>query len=208
MRTRVKICGITRAEDALLAASAGADAIGFVLWPASPRATTTSAVAGFDTPGALTARVGVFVNASPEDVREAVRHARLTAVQLHGDEDVADYAHVGAPLIKAVSVEDDVDVARALALPEAVTVLVDAPDESKRGGTGRLANWARARQVSDRRPVILAGGLTASNIAAAIATVQPWAIDVSSGVEASPGVKSPARIRELFEALAAGERVR
>lgn len=206
MRTRIKICGITRPEDATLAVQLGADAVGFVLWPASPRAVTPAQAAAIDTTGGFSARIGVFVNAPPREVAEAVRVARLGAVQLHGDEDASDFSQVGAPVIKAMTLTDSSDVARAIALPAEVTVLVDASDSAKRGGTGRLADWSLARAVSDARPVILAGGLSASNVGDAIRAVRPWGIDVSSGIEAAPGVKSSERMRDLFSALAAADR--
>jgi len=206
VRTRVKICGITRPQDAALAVELGADAIGFVLWAASPRAVTAAKAGAIDTTGAFAARVGVFVNASADEIAEAVRVARLGAVQLHGDEDAAEYSKVGAPLIKAVTLADSDDVAKTLGLPAEITVLVDASDATKRGGTGRLADWSLAKAVSDARPVILAGGLSASNVGDAIRAVRPWGIDVSSGVEHAPGVKSRERMRELFAALAAVDR--
>ena len=164
MRTRVKICGVTRAEDAGLAAAAGADAIGFVFWPKSPRAVTVAQASAIWTTGALVARVGVFVNESPATVREIVREARLTAIQR-------------------------------------VTLLVDAKDDEKRGGTGRPANWMLAADLARLRPIILAGGLNPANVAGAIEQVQPWAVDVSSGVEAGPGIKRPERLSALFQAL-------
>ena len=206
MRTRVKICGITRPEDAALAVELGADAVGFVLWAASPRAVTAEQAAAIDTTGAFCARVGVFVDALPREVAEAVRVARLHSVQLHGNEKATDFTKVGAPLIKAVMLAHSSDVARAIALPGEVTVLVDASDATKRGGTGRLADWSLAREVCEARPVILAGGLSASNVRDAIRAVRPWGIDVSSGVEAAPGVKSPEKMRELFAALALVDR--
>ena len=201
MRTRVKICGVTRAEDAGLAAAAGADAIGFVFWPKSPRAVTVDQAAAIWIAGALVARVGVFVNESPARVREIVRDARLTAVQLHGDESVEAYASVGAPLIRAVSLSDGEAVERAAALPASVTVLVDARDDEKRGGTGQRANWALAAQLAVRRPIILAGGLRPENVSAAVQQVRPWAIDVSSGVESSPGIKDSRQLTALFDAI-------
>jgi phosphoribosylanthranilate isomerase len=201
MRTRVKICGITRAEDAGLAAAAGADAIGFVFWPKSPRAVSVSQAAAIWTAGALVARVGVFVNETPARVREIVREARLTAVQLHGDEAVEAYASCGAPLIRAVSLSDAAAIEEATKLPSGVTLLVDARDDERRGGTGQRANWSLAAELASRRPIILAGGLTSENVAAAIQQVRPWAIDVSSGVESSPGIKSPARLTALFDAI-------
>lgn len=201
MRTRVKICGITRAEDAGLAAAAGADAIGFVFWPKSPRAVTPAQAAAIWTAGALIARVGVFVNESPAIVRDVVREARLTAVQLHGDEQVEDYLSCAAPLIKAVSLSDAASVSVAAALPAHVTLMVDASDHVRRGGTGQLADWARAAELARVRPIILAGGLTPANVADAIRQVQPWAIDVSSGVEIGPGIKNAASLTALFGAI-------
>ena len=206
MRTRVKICGITRAEDAAEAIAAGADALGFVLWPDSPRAMTAERVGDIPTTGVFVARVGVFVNATPGHVKRAVSEARLSAVQLHGDESVLEYSTVGAPVIKAVALESNADIEATLALPAEVTVLIDTSDAVKRGGTGRSANWELARRVSDARPVILAGGLSPSNVGDAIEAVRPWGIDVSSGVEVSPGIKSGERLRELFAALAKAER--
>jgi phosphoribosylanthranilate isomerase len=206
VRTRVKICGITRAEDAALAVRSGADAIGFVFWPRSPRAVKPAQVATITTDGALVARVGVFVDASPEEVAETVKEARLSVVQLHGDEPVGDFSRVGAAVIKAVSLVDERDVERALALPADVTVLIDAPDRQRKGGTGNVGDWSLARRVSRARPVILAGGLSAANVAAAIREVQPWGVDVSSGVEASPGIKEPGRLRDFFSAINSAER--
>lgn len=201
MRTRVKVCGITRAEDAGLAAAAGADAIGFVFWPKSPRAVTPSQAAAIWTAGALIARVGVFVNESPGTVRDIVRDARLTAVQLHGDEQIEEYLSCGAPLIKAVNLSDATAVSRAAALPAYVTVMVDAADHVRRGGTGQLANWALAGDLARVRPIILAGGLTPANVPEAIRLVSPWAVDVSSGVEVSPGIKNAASLTAFFESL-------
>ena len=201
MRTRVKVCGITRAEDAGLAAAAGADAIGFVFWPKSPRAVTPAQAAAIWTAGALIARVGVFVNESPAIVRDIVREARLTAVQLHGDEQVEEYLSCGAPLIKAVSLSDAASVSAAAMLPASVTIMVDASDPVRRGGTGQLADWAQAAELGRLRPIILAGGLTPANVADAIRQVRPWAIDVSSGVELSPGIKNAASLTALFGAI-------
>ena len=206
MRTRVKICGITRAEDAACAVASGADAIGFVLWSKSPRAVTAAQVANIATGGALVARVGVFVDASAAEVAEAVRTARLSAVQLHGDESVEDFRRVGAAVIKAMALENERDVARALALPAEVTVLIDSPAGERKGGTGTVSDWSLARLVSRARPVILAGGLSAANVVSAIRDVQPWGVDVSSGVEAAPGIKSVDRLRDLFSAVHAAER--
>ena len=203
-RTRVKICGLTRREDAALAVSLGADAIGFVFWPRSPRAVDPSDAralhAGLPP---LVSRVGVFVDASPADVADVVRRAGLDVVQLHGDEPVDAYAGVGVRVVKVASLVTPDDVEHVLAWPGEITPLVDAVDRQRRGGTGRLADWALAARVAAERPMLLAGGLAADNIAEAIARVRPWGVDVSSGVEEAPGIKSPARLRAFFERLAA-----
>jgi phosphoribosylanthranilate isomerase len=204
---RVKICGITRLVDAELAVGFGADAIGLVFSAESPRVVSREAaraIARAVPP--LVSRVGVFVDQSPADVRGVVEAVGLDVVQLHGDEPVEAYHAVGARLVKAVRLDSDADVRRAIALPPGVMVLIDAVDRDRRGGTGRQADWARAAQVSRQRPVILAGGLVAENVGEAIGTVAPWAVDVSSGVEVSPGVKSPDRLRRFFAAVAAAPR--
>jgi len=200
--TRVKICGITRPEDAALAVELGADAVGFVFWPRSPRvvgeAVARSIAASLP---ALVARVGVFVDADPESVRRIVEQVGLDVVQLHGAERVDDYRALPVRLIKAVTLDGDADVEQAAALPPHVTVLVDATDPVKRGGTGRAADWSRAAALARRRPIMLAGGLSAENAADAVRVVRPWAVDVSSGVESSPGVKSREKLLGLFASL-------
>lgn len=202
-RPHVKICGITRAEDAESAAACGASAIGFVFWDRSPRAVSLEAatgIAGAVPRGVL--RVGVFVNALPHVVRRYVAQVPLDVVQLHGDEPV-DWADAfGRPVIKAVNPADRAHEAWLAAPPGAATLLVDAVDRARRGGTGELADWEAAGALARLRPVVLAGGLRPENVAAAVAAVRPYAVDVSSGVEARPGVKDPARLRALFEALA------
>jgi phosphoribosylanthranilate isomerase len=201
VKTRVKICGITRDEDAHAAIRAGANAIGFVMWQSSPRAVTADQAAAIAAEAGMVARVGVFVDPTRDEVVEAVRHARLDAVQLHGDEQVDDFLGCGAPIIKAVRLGSEADVDRVLALPAGVTVLVDTQDPDRHGGTGRVANWALARSVASRRRVMLAGGLNSGNVARAIAEVRPWAVDVSSGVERAPGLKDPAAIVAFCHAV-------
>ena len=198
-RTRVKICGITRERDAKTAVRAGADAIGFVFWPRSPRVITPAKAAAIGrVVPALVTRVGVFVNASRADVARVVRRARLDAIQLHGDEQPRDYLDCGAAVIKAVSLESRDDIRRTLAYPPEVTILVDVRDLNRRGGTGRTANWHLAKALARRRPILLAGGIDALNVDTAIRTVRPWGLDVSSGVEVRPGVKSADKIQALF----------
>lgn len=202
--TRVKICGITRAEDAELAVSLGASALGFVMWPRSPRFVEPArardivrALPPFVTP------VGVFVDQPAGHVKDVVAVVGLGAVQLHGNEDVGFCRAIGRRAIKAAS------VAQAAALtafwPAEVTLLLDAVDADRRGGTGQTVDWAAAAALASQRRIILAGGLTPENVAEAIRTVRPFAVDVSSGVESAPGVKDGQRLRAFFAAVAAAE---
>jgi phosphoribosylanthranilate isomerase len=197
----IKICGITRLSDAEEAVAAGANAIGFVFWPGSPRFIDpfrAARIAAALPP--LVARVGVFVNQNAEYINAVAARVRLDAVQLHGDEQVDDLAPLVRPVIKAVALGADssIDVA---AWPARVTLLLDVHDPARRGGTGQTIDWSAAASIARRRRTLLAGGLTPENVAAAVACVQPFGIDVSSGVETSPGIKDHRRIRALFEAV-------
>jgi phosphoribosylanthranilate isomerase len=147
------------------------------------------------------ARVGVFVDQAPAVVAELVNAIGLDAVQMHGDRDISEYRDIRARLIRAMPIETDEAIAAADALPADIALLVDAADRVKWGGTGRRANWTRAAEIARRRPVILAGGLTPENVKEAIDMVHPWAVDVSSGVEESPGIKSADRLRRFFDAV-------
>ncbi|HEX5475397.1 MAG TPA: phosphoribosylanthranilate isomerase [Vicinamibacterales bacterium] len=197
-----KICGITRAEDARLAASLGASAIGFVFWPQSPRFVDPQDAREIvcELPPFLPA-VGVFVNQPASYVRHVAELVRLEAVQLHGDERPEDYADLPYRVIKSVGIGGPADAVAAEAVPPGTTVLLDARDPGDRGGTGRAIDWTVAAAIAARRRVILSGGLHAGNVAAAIAAVSPYAIDLSSGVESSPGRKDPEKLRALFAAL-------
>jgi phosphoribosylanthranilate isomerase len=208
MRTRVKICGLTNASDALVAVDLGADAVGFVLWPKSPRFVPAAGVADIVSrlPPFVT-RVGVFVDASPVDVADAVREARLDVAQLHGAVDPAECAEAAGRLLCSTSLQSDQEVEIVAAWPSAVMPIVDAHDPVRHGGTGQRADWVRAAILAARRPVVLAGGLTPDNVAEAITRVRPWAVDVSSGVETTPGRKSPERLAAFFAAVAAAEGV-
>ena len=201
-RIRVKICGLTRAEDVREAIRLGADAVGFIFWPRSPRY-LDPAFAGriIDEVPPMVARVGVFVNASPADVAAVKAATGISVLQLHGDERVEDYTHLGLPVLKAVDVSTDQGLAMAAGLPAAAVPLVDAVDPRARGGTGLRADWTRAARLADVRPIVLAGGLQAGNVGQAIAGVRPWAVDVSSGVEQSPGIKDHDKLRAFFAAL-------
>jgi len=202
MTPRVKICGITRGEDALLAAQLGASAIGFIFWPRSARFIEPEAAREIVT--ALPSNVvpvGVFVNQPAMEVRAIASRVRLAAIQLHGHESVEYAGSLMEPVIKAVPVTEVFEVEALDAFPESITVLLDAHDPVRRGGTGRTIDWTLAAQAAARRPVILSGGLNPENIRAAVTAVRPYGIDLSSGVESSPGVKNPASLRALFEAL-------
>ena len=194
----VKICGITRAEDAQAAVDAGAGALGFVFWPDSPRFIDphrARAIAATLPPFVTT--VGVFVNQPVAYVNAVASLVRLGAVQLHGDETVDEAAAISTPVIKAMAVDDD----RVKMWPARTTILLDAKDPVLRGGTGRTIDWTAAAAVAAQRKIVLAGGLSPDNVAEAVARVRPFGIDVSSGVERAPGVKDHYRLRALFGAL-------
>jgi len=198
----VKICGITSLPDAEAAVEAGASALGFVFWPKSPRFVDPHrARAIVSTLPPFVVPVGVFVNQPAAHVRGVAALVRLGAVQLHGDEDVLYVAGMDFPVIKAVTIEREDDADRINIWPRRTTLLLDVRDPMNRGGTGRTIDWSAAAPIAARRRTLLAGGLTPDNVAEAVARVKPFGIDVSSGVERSPGVKDHARIRALFEAL-------
>jgi phosphoribosylanthranilate isomerase len=200
----VKVCGICRAEDAQLAIALGASAIGFIFWPSSPRychPVDAQAIAS-TLPPHITA-VGVFVDQSVAEVMEIADRVPLGAVQLHGSEAVVDFDRIRQPLIKAVSVTTTFVPRDIDGLPPGVTVLLDAHDPIRRGGTGRTIDWDVAAEVASRRRTILSGGLNANNVREAIAHVHPHMVDVSSGVESAPGVKDRAKLEAFFAAVAA-----
>ena len=194
----IKICGITRLPDALHAAEHGATALGFVFWDRSPRNVTAARAAEIiaGLPPDVTP-VGVFVNESIEGIRALVEQTGIRAVQLHGDESPAYAGAVGRPVFRAVGV-DETDEACAR-WPADTTFLVDTPDPVRRGGTGVTVDWTRAAALARDRKVVLAGGLSPANVAEAIAAVRPFGVDVSSGVEASPGVKDFDRVARFLE---------
>lgn len=192
----VKICGITRVEDAQAAVAAGANALGFVFWPKSPRhidpyraRRIVSSLPPFVTP------VGVFVDQPAEYVNGVSSLVRLGAVQLHGAEDAAYAKTIARPVVKAITGGE------WEAWPARVLVLLDVHDPIKKGGTGKTIDWTVAAEVAKRRNILLAGGLTPENVGEAIARVRPYGIDVSSGVEAEPGIKDSGRLKALFEAV-------
>jgi phosphoribosylanthranilate isomerase len=195
-----KICGITRAEDAMVAAELGAAAIGFVFYPKSPRCIDADEAARIsrELPKHV-ARVGVFVNPDPETMIFTAELAQLTHLQLHGDESPALCRHAPLPVIKTVRAGSDPN---ALVNFPAVAFLVDSRTPDQYGGTGQPADWDFCRQLREYTPaVLLAGGLSSENIARAIASALPDAVDLSSSVERSPGIKDHQKLREFFEAL-------
>jgi phosphoribosylanthranilate isomerase len=191
---RAKICGVTRVEDALLAARLGADAIGLNLWPRSKRCVSLDVareIARALPP--LVVPVGVFVNPSRAEILAAVEGARLGAVQLHGDEAPRDARDLPVPVWKALRLAAPLPLAWLDEWEGVQGFVLDAPDPGY-GGSGRTCDWGVAREAAARVPCLLAGGLTPENVADAIRAVRPWGVDVASGVEASPGVKDPGKL--------------
>ena len=204
----VKVCGITRRQDAARAAELGAAAVGFVFWRRSPRyIDPPDAAAIVRTLPPEVAPVGVFVNPTRDSVRRIAETVGLATVQLHGDEPATLCDGLPYVVWKAVPIDGDRDATRARLdrVPASVTVLLDAADRTRRGGTGRTIDWEEAAAIAVRRRVILAGGLAPDNVGAALRAVRPAGIDVSSGVEASPGVKDHERLRAFFDAVHAAE---
>ena len=195
----VKICGITRAVDAEAAVEHGASAIGFIFWQRSARyLDPQQARAIVRTLPPFVTPVGVFVNETAEHINAVADLVGLGAVQLHGDESPDLIGQLTRPVVKALG---RVDSATAKQWPDSVMLLVDADDPVNRGGTGARADWQGAARLAAARRTLLAGGLRPENVAEAVAAVQPFGIDVSSGVEDAPGIKNPDRIRQLFEVL-------
>lgn len=198
----VKICGITRIEDAVSAARFGADAVGFV-FADSPRRVTPSAAREItrgmpDGP----ARVGVFVDCPLEEVRAIVDYCGLDAVQLHGDEGYEYCAALGGHAIKALQVNGTLDIARATRYAQegaCEALLLDGFDSRKRGGTGRTFDWKMVRMIEGKPRVIIAGGLSPASVADAVKTARPYGVDVSSGIEIEPGVKDPVLMYRFIE---------
>ncbi|AMV71576.1 phosphoribosylanthranilate isomerase [Desulfuromonas carbonis] len=197
---KVKICGITSLEDALHACACGVDALGFVFYEESPRCIDPGSAAKIirQLPPFVTT-VGLFVNADPEQVEEVADFCGLDVIQLHGDEGPDDCDFTPRRTIKALRVKDAASLARHDDYAVAALML-DSWVKGSYGGTGHLFNWELAAAVARQRPVILAGGLTPENVADAIRAVRPYAVDVSSGVEAAPGRKDPAKVAAFIDA--------
>ncbi|MFN2360243.1 MAG: phosphoribosylanthranilate isomerase [Marinobacter sp.] len=199
MRTRVKICGVTRPQDVAAAARAGADAIGFVFYEPSPRCVTpaiardlVSAVPPF------VAATGLFVNPEAEYVNQVLSQVPLDLLQFHGDESPEFCNSFGVRWIKAVRVRQSSDIENAFRdFGNASGLLVDAWDPDRYGGTGQAFNWSLIPETRPL-PLILAGGLASDNVSRAIAKVRPWAVDVSGGVESSKGIKDDEKITDFI----------
>ena len=201
MAVIVKICGLTNVTDALAAAEAGADALGFILHGPGPRLITVEAAAGIirQLPPAV-AKVGVFVDAPEDLVMSAIRSCGLNLLQFHGKETPEYCLQFGVMSVKAFRIRDAASL-EELTRYSTDAWLLDAYTADRPGGTGERFDWDLARQAQQRgRPVFLAGGLTPENVAEAVRQVQPYGVDVSSGVELSPGKKDPQKVKAFVVA--------
>jgi phosphoribosylanthranilate isomerase len=199
-RTRVKICGITRPEDAFAAATAGADAIGMVFYPGSQRCIsieTANAIIASLPPFVTT--VGLFVDASRDQVNSVLRNVSLDMLQFHGNESQQDCLGYAKPYIKAIRMKADLDLMQQLEIyDKSAGLLLDTYVQGVAGGTGQTFNWDIIPANLDK-PLILAGGLNAGNVADAIRRVRPYAVDVSGGVEAAVGIKDAGKLTEFIQ---------
>jgi phosphoribosylanthranilate isomerase len=200
--TKIKICGIRTVDDALVAMQAGADLIGFNFYPQSPRCISVGPcrdiMAVMRKYGHIL-YVGVFVNASPAEVRATIDTCGLNLAQLHGDESAETVQSFDGRAFKAFrGVPESL---AGFAREEAPALLVDASVKGAYGGTGMIADWNSAAELATHYPLLLAGGLTPENVAQAVRRVQPWGVDVASGVESSPGVKDAVKMRTFVNAI-------
>ena len=202
MRTRVKICGITRAQDALEVVKQGADAIGLVFYPKSPRNVSAAQAAEIVSkiPAFITV-VGLFVDAEPAFVQEVLSVVHLDLLQFHGDETASQCRQYSRPYMKAIRVKSDTNLVQYAAdYADAKALLLDAFAEGVPGGTGLVFDWSLIPQ-NFPLPIVLAGGLNAENVGVAIEQVLPYAVDVSGGVEASKGIKDAAKIAAFMRGV-------
>jgi phosphoribosylanthranilate isomerase len=202
-RTRVKICGITRPGDAMAAAESGADAIGLVFYSGSKRAVSLEqALAIRAVLPAFVSLVGLFVNAEPDEIHRIQDAVHLDCLQFHGNESSEFCEQFAVPYLKALRVRERQNPAAQVTLyRSACGILLDSYETDQPGGTGKTFDWSLAVRCANATdlPIVLAGGLTPGNVSRAIEQVQPWAVDVSSGVESEPGIKCPVRMSEFFE---------
>lgn len=200
--TEIKICGLTRLADALAAAQCGADALGFIFYPRSPRYLSPEKARELirHLPAELV-RVGVFVNEAPEKIREIQEFCGLDLLQFHGDESPEDCRRFPASRqIRALSLRGEEDLPLLERYP-CRAFLLDNREGSLYGGTGRRSNWELAVRIRERFPLILAGGLNPENVVEAVQSVLPQAVDINSGVESAPGIKDPVKIRDVISAV-------
>jgi len=199
---RVKICGITNLEDARLASDLGADALGFIFYSNSPRNITPEKAGRIvrRLPPFVT-KVGVFVNESPDTIRGIRNDVGLDLIQLHGGETPAYCRDLLVPYLKVFRVQSDFELNEMEKYPGVAGFLFDTYRQDAFGGTGETFDWEVARQATRYGHVILSGGLRASNVRAAIASVKPYGVDVASGVEAEPGKKDPEKLRAFFRSV-------
>ncbi len=206
MRTRVKICGITRPQDGVAASHLGADAIGLVFYDKSPRAVDREQACDItDALPPFITVVGLFVNAPRRFIEDMLVRVPVHLLQFHGDETAAECVCYGLPYLKAIMMRDEVVVSAVTAAhPRAAGFLLDAYSADAAGGTGRTFDWSRVPQGVNR-PLILAGGLHAGNVATAIRAVRPYGVDVSSGVEQGRGIKDAAMIAAFLHEVESGD---
>ncbi|MGB4781704.1 phosphoribosylanthranilate isomerase [Candidatus Methylomirabilis sp.] len=197
---RVKICGITSCEDAWVAVEAGADALGFILVKGTPRyiEPEAAAIIAAQMPP-FVATVGVFIDRTPEEIDRIMSASGLSLAQLHGSETPRDCSRLRAPFVKAIRVQGEQDLEVLHTYPQARAFLLDTYVADRPGGTGRTFPWEIAAKAVRQARVILSGGLTPDNVALAVTQVRPYAVDVCSGVEASPGRKDHQKVREFIE---------
>lgn len=200
LRVRVKICGITRVEDAMAVVKSGADAIGLVFYPPSPRNVEINQAAEIaNQVPAFVSVVGLFVDAEPAFIRNVIATVKLDLLQFHGDETPEECASYGLPFIKAIRVKTDTNLVQyAKDFSASKALLLDTFTDGVAGGTGHVFDWSLIPAVLGK-PVILAGGLNQQNVAQAIEQVQPYAVDVSGGVEVSKGIKDAAKIAAFMQ---------
>jgi phosphoribosylanthranilate isomerase len=206
MRTRIKFCGLTRAEDVDRAVDLGVDALGFVFVPGSRRwldpARAEPLIARVP---AFVSVVALFADAEPARIREVLSRMRVDLLQFHGSEANMACVGYGRPFVKAVAMGDDAAPQQSQAWPDALALLLDGHAAGEMGGQGRAFDWSRSADLSGQR-LILAGGLDSGNVALAIARLRPFAVDVSSGIESAPGLKDAARMEQFVKEVARADR--
>lgn len=198
LKTRVKVCGITRLDDAIDALDSGVDALGFVFYTPSPRAISArDAQKIIENCPPFFTRIGLFVNAKAQEVQSVLNEVKLDVLQFHGDETNEFCSQFNLPFIKALRVRNTQElVAQDLCFSNALAYLLDTYNPEKMGGTGEVFDWSLIPKLS--KPIILAGGLNAQNVASAIDSVKPYAVDVSGGVEQAKGIKDRQKMQQFM----------